>query len=35
MGAKSEVRLVETWCDFKINGVKGFGGVEWQYRIDK
>lgn len=32
MGKQSECTLIETWCDFKVNGVKGWGAVEWQYR---
>lgn len=35
MGEQSETRLVETWCEFKVNGIKGFGAVEWQYRNTK
>lgn len=35
MGEKSESCLIETWCDFKVNGVQGWGAAEWQYRNEK
>ncbi|XP_031628464.1 uncharacterized protein LOC116344172 [Contarinia nasturtii] len=34
MGEQSECCLVETWCDFKVNGIKGWGACEWQYKHD-
>lgn len=35
MGEQSESCIVETWCDFKVNGVKGWGATEWQYQNEK
>lgn len=32
MGEESECRLVEKWCDFKVNGIYGWGAAEWQFR---
>lgn len=34
MGEESECGLVETWCDYKVNGVKGWGAAEWEYKIE-
>lgn len=34
MGEESECRLVEKWCNFKVNGVAGWGAAEWQYKND-
>lgn len=32
MGEQMECCLIEKWCDYKINGVNGWGAAEWQYR---
>ncbi|XP_055551031.1 uncharacterized protein LOC129733288 isoform X2 [Wyeomyia smithii] len=32
IGTESECRIVEQLCDFEVNGVKGWGATEWQYR---
>lgn len=35
MGEQSESCIIETWCDFKVNGIKGWGATEWQYQNEK
>lgn len=32
MGEQRECTLIEKWCDCEVNGVKGWGAVEWQYK---
>ena len=27
-----EAKIIESFCQFKVNDVKGWGCVEWQYR---
>lgn len=35
MGEQSESCIIETWCDFKVNGINGWGACEWQYQNEK
>lgn len=35
MGEQSESCIIETWCEVKVNGIKGWGAVEWQYQNEK
>ncbi|XP_055591801.1 uncharacterized protein LOC129743713 [Uranotaenia lowii] len=32
LGIEQECRIVEQLCDFKVNGLAGWGAAEWQYR---
>lgn len=32
IGLEAEARFVEMHCEFEVNGVKGWGAVEWHYR---
>lgn len=32
IGLESECRIVEQFCTVEVNGVKGWGAAEWQYR---
>lgn len=32
IGDEHESRVVERLCHFNVNGVKGWGAAEWQYR---
>lgn len=32
MGEQNEARIVEEFCEFRVNGMKGWGGAEWEYR---
>lgn len=32
IGEEAECRIVEQLCAFEVNGVKGWGAAEWQYR---
>lgn len=32
IGTEAECRIVEQFCEFEVNGVKGWGAAEWQYR---
>ncbi|EAT39972.1 AAEL008264-PA, partial [Aedes aegypti] len=32
IGQESECRIVEQLCHFEVNGLKGWGAAEWQYR---
>ncbi|XP_062541594.1 uncharacterized protein LOC134209615 [Armigeres subalbatus] len=32
IGQESECRIVEQLCHFEVNGMKGWGAAEWQYR---
>ncbi|XP_053691690.1 uncharacterized protein LOC128740186 [Sabethes cyaneus] len=32
IGTESECRIVEQLCIFDVNGIKGWGAAEWQYR---
>lgn len=31
MGEHAEAKIVEEFCEFRVNGVKGFGSAEWEY----
>lgn len=32
IGEEAESRIVEEFCDYTVNGVRGWGAAEWQYR---
>lgn len=34
MGEQRECCLIEKWCDCEVNGVEGWGAVEWQYKTE-
>lgn len=35
MGEHSECTIMEKWCTVEVNGHKGCGIVEWEYRNEK
>lgn len=35
MGEHSECSIIETWNDFNINGIKGWGAAEWEFKNEK
>lgn len=30
IGKERDARLYERWCSFDVNGIEGWGAVEWQ-----
>lgn len=32
IGLDAECRIIEQFCDFTVNGIRGWGAAEWQYR---
>lgn len=35
MGEECECTIIESWCNFDVNGMKGYGAVEWEYRNEE